>query len=113
MTINRKSFLDRENEMHSSEASLTNDVRKWLELQTDLYWYKASDRYTKGVSDFIICINGIMVVAELKDDKGVPTAHQKLFIAGINKAGGIGGICYTLAEVKALVQAARNRKYIL
>jgi hypothetical protein len=73
-----------------------------------LAFYKASDRYHKGISDFIVCVRGKFVGIELKKDDGVTSPHQLLFIKQIEKAGGIGGVCYTLAEVKALVEKARR-----
>lgn len=95
---------------YALEATLTKKVKEWLDTQEDIFYYKASDRYQKGVSDFIICVDGIFVAAELKAAGGIASPHQKLFIKEIQRAGGIGGICYTLHDVKELVRAARLRK---
>jgi len=95
---------------YAQEATLTKKVKEWLDTQKDVFYYKASDRYQKGVSDFIICVDGIFVAAELKAADGIALPHQKLFIEEIQRAGGIGGICYTLHDVKELVRAARLRK---
>lgn len=88
---------------------MTSKVKEWLELQPDIAFYKASDRYNKGVSDFIICVGGIFVCAELKRSDGVPSPHQKLFIKNFQDKGAVTGVCWTLAEVKALVEEARRR----
>ena len=90
------------------EADLTKKVKDWLDLQLDVTWYKASDRFQNGVSDCIICCCGFFVAAELKADDGSATPQQLEFITNVKRAGGIGGICYTLREVKGLVQRARE-----
>ena len=95
---------------YAQEATLTKKVKEWLDTQEDIFYYKASDRYKKGISDFIICVDGMFVAAELKATGGTASPHQKLFIKEIQRAGGIGGICYTLHDVKELVRAARLRK---
>lgn len=91
------------------EADLTTKVKEWLDVQRDVAWYKASDRYHKGISDCIINCCGFFIAAELKADDGEPTPHQNLFIKQNVGVGGIGGVCYTLGEVKALVQVAREK----
>lgn len=99
-----------DNNRYAQEATLTDKVKKWLSDQKDIFYWKASDRYQKGVSDIIACVGGIFVGIELKAEDGSPSAHQKLFIRQVENAGGIGGICYTLGEVKALIEEARERK---
>lgn len=94
---------------YAQEAPITKKTKEWLETQPDIHFYKASDRYHKGVSDFILCVRGIFVGVELKAEGNVASPHQILFIKQTERAGGIGGVCYTLAEVKALVEEARER----
>lgn len=96
---------------YKQEATLTAKVKQWLELQTDIHFYKASDRYHKGISDIILCVRGVFVAVELKKDGGEASPHQKLFIKQIIDAGGVAGICYTLGEVKDLVDIARKKSY--
>lgn len=81
----------------------------WLEIQPNLHHYKASDRYHKGISDIIVCVDGQFVGLELKKADGVTSPHQKLFIKQVTVAGGIAGICYTLGDAKRLIEAARQR----
>lgn len=83
-------------------------VKLYLQSQKDVSFYKASDRYHKGISDVICCVNGRFVAIELKADKGKPSAHQLLFLKDIQANGGIGGVCYTLGEVKQLINEARG-----
>lgn len=94
---------------YPQEATITKKVKEWLEIQPDIHFYKASDRYHKGVSDLILCVGGIFVGVELKADKGRASAHQTLFIRNVRDAGGVAGVCYNLAEVKTLVEKARAR----
>lgn len=99
--------LPSDQKRHRLEASLTEATRNWLSLQIDVAFYKASDRYTIGVSDFIICVRGIMVCAELKADTGTPSPQQLSFIRDFERGGAICGVCYTLGDVKDLVEKAR------
>lgn len=88
---------------------MKDEVAKWLNAQPDISWYPAQDRYQKGVSDCIIDCRGYFIAAELKADDGTATPHQNLFIEAHKRVRGIGGVCYTLQDVKKLVQEARDR----
>jgi len=94
---------------YDEEDGLKRAVMKWLSAQPDIYYWKASDRYTKGVSDIIACVNGWFVAAELKADDGESTPHQDLFILSVTRANGVGGVCYCLQDVITLVNEARRR----
>lgn len=90
--------------MYKQEATLTRKTKAWLDKQEGLFYYKASDRYQKGVSDFIICYRGKFLALELKAENGKASPHQKLFIKEVEEAGGRGAVCYTLDEVRAFVK---------
>lgn len=75
----------------------------------DVKYDKISDRYTGGISDILACVGGLYVAIELKADGKTASADQKLFIKDVRAVGGIGGVCFTLGEVKALVEEARTR----
>ena len=83
---------------------------KWLEpqLRDGIKVIRICDRYTKGYSDIFICVRGIFVAAELKDKTGKPTPHQLLFIADMEKAGAVCGVCKTVKEVADLVETAKS-----
>jgi hypothetical protein len=70
---------------------------------------RISDSFTKGYSDLFLCVRGVFVVAELKDDVGEATPHQEEFIADIIDTGGIGAVCRTVKEVAELVEEAKRR----
>lgn len=101
--------LSSDQKRYAQEATITKKVKDWLDVQPDITYYKASDRYHKGISDFILCVNGIFVAIELKADDGKPSPHQNLFIAQVQRSHGVAGVAYTMAEVKALVEEARRR----
>lgn len=101
---------EKDSQRYAQEATLTTKVKKYLDSVDDLFYWKASERFIKGVSDIIAVVNGITVAIELKADKGKASPHQLLFIRNVEKAGGIGGVCYTVAEVKKLISTALCRK---
>lgn len=94
--------------LYQKEKDLTEVVRKWLNSQQDIKADKICDRYKKGIADFIVCVSGKYVAIELKAAKGRESPHQRIFIKDVIRAGGIGGTCYTLNEVKELVELARR-----
>ena len=97
--------------MYKDEATLLDKVTKWLEPQRrdGIKVIRICDRYNKGYSDLFICVRGIFVVAELKDDIGVPSIHQERFIEEMIEAGAIGGVCRSVKDVADLVEAAKRR----
>lgn len=86
-------------------------VKEWLEPQRrdGIKMIRICDRYAKGYSDLFICVQGIFVVAELKDNTGTPSQHQLDFIDDIVACGGIGGVCRSVKEVADLVEQAKER----
>ena len=85
--------------MSALEASLKRQVINWLKTQK-LWFYKASDRYTAGIPDIIICKDGRFVAIELKADRGVVSKIQMYMIDSIKINGGVSVVCRTLDEVK-------------
>lgn len=100
--------LDRQ---YTDEATLQRKVIDWLEPQRrdGIKVLRICDRYAKGYSDLFICVRGIFVVAELKDDTGTASPHQLQFIEEMQEAGAVVGICRTLRDVVNLVEAAKRR----
>lgn len=112
MPTNKKSALGAPStKMYSDEASLLQKVVEWVEPQRrdKIFLMKIRDRYTRGYSDVFLCVQGIFVVAELKDDTGTASPQQKQFIKDIVDCGGIGAVCRTVAEVAALIDEAKRR----
>lgn len=100
--------------MYKEEADLLKAVTDWLEPQKreGIKVIRICDRYNKGYSDLFICVRGQFVVAELKDDTGVESPHQKLFIKEMKEAGAIGAVCRTVKEVAELVEEAKRRSTV-
>ena len=101
--------LDR---VYTEEADLLKKATEWLELhrRDGIKVIRINDRYAKGYSDLFICVRGIFVCAELKDNIGEASVHQKQFLQDMLEAGAIGGVCRTLREVINLVETAKRRR---
>ena len=99
------------NQVYTEEGKLLDDVIEWLapQVRDGIKVIRICDRYNKGYSDLFICVRGIFVVAELKDDIGQPSPHQRQFIREMKAAGAIGGVCRTVKEVADLVDEAKRR----
>lgn len=97
---------------YSDEATLLKKVIEWLEPQQrdGIKVIRICDRYNKGYSDLFICVRGVFVVAELKDNTGKASEHQKLFVKEMIEAGAIGAAeCRTVKDVADLVEQAKRR----
>lgn len=97
---------------YTDEATLLRKVIEWLEPQRrdGVKVIRICDRYNKGYSDLFICVRGIFVVAELKDDTGTASPHQVQFVEDIVDCGGIGyHECRSVADVAKLVEEAKRR----
>lgn len=96
---------------YSDEADLLKDVKDWLEPQfrDGIKIVRISERYKKGYSDLFLCVRGIFVIIELKDDEGVASPQQLRFIRDMKLCGAIGGVCRTIAEVAEYVELAKQR----
>lgn len=97
------------NRQYKEESQLLAAAKNWLEPREreGIKVMRICDRYTKGYSDLFICVHGRLVVAELKDDTGVPSVQQLEFIDEIIRAGGTGGVCRSLKDIENLINSAR------
>lgn len=102
------------NKVYTEESALLAKVTEWLAPQErrGVKVLRICDRYAKGYSDLFICVNGTFVCAELKDDTGVASPHQTLFLKQMAEAGAIVGICRTVGEVAELVNQAQLRSFV-
>lgn len=98
-------------QQYSDEGDLLKAVMKWLAPQKrdNIVAIRICDRYNKGYSDVFICVNGILVLAELKDDTGTASPHQELFIKQMVEAGAVGGICRSVKDVADLIDQAKQK----
>jgi hypothetical protein len=88
------------------ERELQAKVVKWLKQQPDVWFTKISDRITSGTPDLILCVRGLFVAIELKVKPNKPTALQEHNIDAIIKAFGEAHVCYSIEEVKNVVENA-------
>lgn len=98
---------------YANESVLLKKVTEWLQPQErdGIKVLRICDRYAKGYSDLFICVNGIFVCAELKDDIGTASPHQELFLSDMKKAGAVCGVCRSVLDVSKLVDEAKRRSY--
>ena len=66
----------------------------------DCYVIKTSDRFTAGIPDILICMEGRFIALELKVGKNKPTKIQDYHLRKIRKAGGYSQVIYTFEEFK-------------
>lgn len=113
MQVKKRSALgEPSSQMYKDEAKLLSEVTKWLAPQRrdGIMMIRVCDRYAKGYSDLFINVRGQFVVAELKDDTGTASPHQKDFIRDMKSCGAIGGVCRTVKEVADLIEEAKRRR---
>jgi len=85
----------------NSESQLKEKVIRYIRKSYPSAWlYKSADRWTSGIPDLIICINGKFMAIELKVGKNKPTRIQQYVLKKIEKAGGQSGVCRSITEVK-------------
>lgn len=65
---------------------------------TQLWMYKTSDRFTRGIPDLIICLNGKFIALEIKIPRGKIEPIQTYTINEINRSGGNAFIVYSVNE---------------
>jgi hypothetical protein len=91
---------------YTLEDTLLTKVMDWLKTIPKLKAIRVVDRYNKGYSDIFICINGKLVLAELKSKTGVASIHQLEFLREMCEVGAIGGICRSIRDVEVLLETA-------
>ena len=102
-----------------SEAGVKEDIKKWL-IAHRVYDTKTMKLYTpargffwmpvpvgfgiSGVTDFLICFQGILVAVETKagNKPAKPSSDQETFIDNVKRGGGMG---FTVNSVEMLVDA--------
>lgn len=66
-----------------------------------------------GIPDLLMCVNGVFIAVELKGSKGEPSNLQKMNVARINQANGIGMILYPSGydRFKKIIEGVIECKY--
>lgn len=91
--------------MPLSETQLKNKVIQFIRKQYPAAWvYKAADRWTAGIPDLLLCIEGRFYAIELKVGKNGPTKIQRYVMGKIRSAGGKTSVCRSVEEVREFLQ---------
>lgn len=86
-----------------SERDLCTQVERYLKTIPYLWYYKASDKWTSGIPDLIICYKGKFIGIELKTAKGKVSKIQEFVGKKICAAGCVFAVCRSLKEVKEVI----------
>ena len=88
-----------------SETNFKRRVIDYLKREYPKAWfYKSADKFTAGIPDLIICLNGLFYAIELKVGSNKPTPIQEVVIRKIQNAGGRAAVCRSLDEVKEFLE---------
>lgn len=89
----------------NEETSLKRRVLSALKTQhPGSVVFKIADKFTAGIPDLIIVINGRVIWIELKTPKGKVSNIQQYTIDKINSAGGRAYICRSVDEVMNVME---------
>ena len=88
-----------------SETNFKRRVIDYLKREYRKAWfYKSADKFTAGIPDLIICLDGLFYAIELKVGSNKPTPIQEVVIRKIQGAGGRAAVCRSLDEVKQFLR---------
>ena len=95
------------------ESDLHDDIIRFCRAHGLYYVHSRMDRATtqaKGVSDFVIAVDGgVTVWIEAKAKRGKVTTEQLATIAHLKRLGHAAAICYNMADVIDLISTAQSR----
>ena len=89
------------------ESKLQATVVRYLRTVPGLFFYKASDRYTCGIPDLIICYKRFIGI-ELKVGRNKLSKIQEYVKKKIEAAGGECYVCRSLDDVKKVIGGDLN-----
>ena len=90
-----------------AEGNLQSNVLKYLNALPECIAENVSGNiHQSGRADINACYKGICLKIELKDPETnyKPTKQQLLYLKKWAKAGAITGVCYSLRDVKKLLE---------
>ena len=90
-----------------TESQLKRKIILYIkENYSNCFVYCPHDFTMSGIPDILICLHGRFIAIELKmkdKNKGSKFVLQQFILSLIRKAGGIAEVCYSLDEVKNLL----------
>ena len=91
--------------MPLSETRLKNKVIQFIKRKYPGVWvYKTADRWTSGIPDLLLCIEGKFYAIELKVGRNRPTRIQQYVIGKIRASGGKAEVCHSVDEVREFLR---------
>ncbi len=96
---------------YKTEGEFKQDAAKWLRERygRNIWFYPPSDRFYKGLPEFVICFYGRFVAPELKlRDTYDPQPLQKVNARRIQEADGIAFVSRTMEEFKTSMERIRE-----
>lgn len=87
------------------ESELQTKVMKYLRdtYKDGFFVWKVSERFSSGIPDIMGIHKGTPFYIELKVGKNKPTKLQEVTMKALDEAGAVGGVAYSLDEVKAIM----------
>lgn len=115
----------------ADEKNFENRLKKWLESEgvypagTPMqeqqiapcgWFFKVwgGGFQKSGIPDLLLCVSGLFIAIELKGSGGRPSDLQKLNLADINHAGGLGLILYPegFEQFKKILKGVKQCKSV-
>ena len=95
-----------------NESQLTRKILKAIKIHhPDVWVYKTNDRFTSGIPDLIMCINGCFCAVELKSPQiknSMPNKIQAFVLNNIDRADGATSICNSWIEVDEFIKSIKK-----
>lgn len=88
------------------EAKTKHAINEYLNMLSPLCWYTPffGAGYTrKGIPDILGCYKGRFFALEVKAPSKFPSPWQIRELAGIDLAGGLAQVVYSVEEVKLII----------
>lgn len=93
-----------------TESDLTRSVAQMIRREfSDVWFYKVNDRFTSGLPDLLLCVEGQLYGIELKIGKNKPTKLQQHFIDKINACGGRAICARSVDEVRIFLKGGEKK----
>lgn len=98
--------------VYTDEAKILKDVKEVLELLDECCVLRQEAVHRSGIPDLVLCYKGRFIAIELKDDKGTPSALQKVWQAKIQAASGISIIADSVYPILEALHCAALKNFL-
>ena len=85
------------------EQAIQAKIQKYL-ISQGYYVVNVMKASRAGVPDLLVCVDGVFVGLEIKNETGRPTDLQLHNISRINDAGGVAGVVRSIQDVEELLK---------